>query len=148
LEEKMCRRKSTEEGTSENPQKLQYIQQQELRQKLAKVKKKQRESYKPSSLSDYERSLSMSHKENVKARRAGKDVAQLGLQSKQSIDPLTVEEGEVIQGAPINPAVVEEFMRDTGLTREQVLDMEMVPIGNYDPFQTYVYGETLVNLDQ
>jgi hypothetical protein len=84
----------------------------------------------------------------VKARRAGKDVAQLGLQSKQSIDPLTVEEGEVIQGAPINPAVVEEFMRDTGLTREQVLDMEMVPIGNYDPFQTYVYGETLVNLDQ
>jgi hypothetical protein len=26
--------------------------------------------------------------------------------------------------------------------------MEMVPIGNYDPFQTYVYGETLVNLDQ
>jgi hypothetical protein len=76
----------------------------------------------------------------VEARRAGKDVAQLGLQSKQSIDPLTVEEGEVIQGAPINPAAVEEFMRDTGLTCEQVLDMEMVPTGNYDPFRTYVYG--------
>jgi hypothetical protein len=83
----------------------------------------------------------------VKARRAGKDVAQLELQSKQSIEPLTVEEGEVVQGAPINPAAVEEFMRDTGLTREQVLDMETVPIGNYDPFRTCVYGQSLVNLD-
>jgi hypothetical protein len=53
---------------------------------------------------------------------------------------LTIEEGEVIQGAPITLAAVEEFMRDTGLTREQVLDMETVLTGNYDPFQTYVYG--------
>jgi hypothetical protein len=73
--------------------------QQELRRKLAKVKKKQRESYKPSPLSDYERSLSKSHKENVKARRAGKDVAQLKQQSKQSINPQIVEEGEILQGA-------------------------------------------------
>jgi hypothetical protein len=114
--------------------------QQELRRKLIEVKKKQRESYKPSPLSDYERSLSKSHKENIKARREGKDVAQLGQQSKQSIDLLTVEEGEILRGAQIDLAVVEQFVKDIGLSRQQVLDMEMVPTGDYDPFRTYKYG--------
>jgi hypothetical protein len=39
-------------------------------------------------------------------------------------------------------------MKDTGLSRQQVLDIEMVPTGDYDPFQTYVYGQSLVNLDR
>jgi hypothetical protein len=90
---KNVNKKEHKRELEKNPPKLTYIMQQELRQKLIEVKKKQRESYKPSPLSDYERSLSKSHKENIKARRAGKDVAQLGQQSKQSIDPLTVEEG-------------------------------------------------------
>jgi hypothetical protein len=31
---------------------------------------------------------------------------------------------------------------------QQVLDMEMVPTGDYDPFQTYKYGQSLVNPDR
>jgi hypothetical protein len=31
---------------------------------------------------------------------------------------------------------------------QQVLDMEMVPTCDYDPFQTYKYGQSLVNPDR
>jgi hypothetical protein len=65
----------------------------------------------------------------VKARRAGKDVAQLEQQSKQSIDPLIVE-GDFI-----------------GLTREQLAEGAPIPTSGYDKYQTYVYGQSLVNPD-
>jgi hypothetical protein len=84
----------------------------------------------------------------VKARRAGKDVAQLGQQSKQSIDPLIVEDGEIVEGVPIDKAAIEEFLANIGLTREQVLDLGMtIPTSNYDPYRTYKYGQSLVNPD-
>ena len=52
-------------------------------------------------------------------KRAGKDVAQLRQQSKQSIDPLVVE-GDFInaQGGPINKEALEDIMATTGLTAE------------------------------
>jgi hypothetical protein len=68
-----------------------YICQQELRKKIEAKKQKQSDVAKPPPLPDYERSLSKSYKESVKARRVGKDVAQFEHQSKQSIDPLIVE---------------------------------------------------------
>ena len=52
-----------------------YIAQQELRKKINEREKKQHEARKPSSLSDYERSLDKSYKASLKAKRAGKDVA-------------------------------------------------------------------------
>jgi hypothetical protein len=39
-------------------------------------------------------------------------------------------------------------MKDTGLSRQQVLDMEIVQPDDYDPFRTYVYGQSLVNPDR
>ena len=60
--------------------------------KINEREKKQREARKPSPLSDYERSLDKSYKASLKVKRAGKDVAQLGQQFKQSINPLVVED--------------------------------------------------------
>jgi hypothetical protein len=73
LAESRARRKELRK----TPPKPQYIRQQELRKKIEAKKQKQRDAAKPLPLSDYERSLSKSYKESVKARRAGKDVAQL-----------------------------------------------------------------------
>ena len=61
-----------------NPPKPYYIARQELRKKINESEKKQRDARKPSPLSDYERSLDKSYKASLKAKRAGKDVAQLG----------------------------------------------------------------------
>jgi hypothetical protein len=58
-----------------NPPKPHYIAQQELRKKINEYEKMQRDGCKPSSLSDYERSLDKSYKESRKAKRVGKDVA-------------------------------------------------------------------------
>ena len=69
-----------------NPPKPHYIAQRELRKKIY-----EHDARKPSPLSYYERSLDKSYKASLKANRAGRDVAQLGQQSKQSIDPLVVE---------------------------------------------------------
>ena len=55
-----------------------YTAQRELRKKINEREKKQRDARKPSPLSDYERSLNKSYKASQKAKRAGKDVAQLG----------------------------------------------------------------------
>jgi len=67
------------------------------------VEKKWCEARKPPPLSDYERSLDKSYKASLKAKRAGKDVPQLGQQSKQSIDPLVVEDDCTrAQGGPID----------------------------------------------
>jgi hypothetical protein len=61
-----------------------YIAQRELRKKINEHEKKQGDACKPSPLLDYERSLDKSYKVLLKAKRARKDVAQLGQQSKQS----------------------------------------------------------------
>ena len=68
-------------------------------------------------LSDYECSLDKSYKASLKAKRAGKDVAQLGQQSKQSIDPLVVA-GDFTNApcGPIDKEALQDFMATTGLT--------------------------------
>ena len=101
---------------------------------------------KPSPLSDYERSLDKSYKTSLKVKRAGKDVAQLGQQSKKSISPLIVE-GDFTnaQGGPINKEALEDFMATIGLTAEQLMGGASIPIGDYDIYRTYVYGQSLVN---
>ena len=92
------------------------------KEKINEHKKKQRDARKPSPLSDYERSLNKSYKASLKAKRAGKDVAQLGQQSKQFIDALIVE-GDCTnaQGGPIDREALEDFMATIGLTTEQLM---------------------------
>jgi len=68
------------------------LPQQELRRTINERDKMLRERKKPSPLSDYEHSLNKSYKASQNAKRARKDVAQLGQQSLQSIDPLVVED--------------------------------------------------------
>jgi hypothetical protein len=78
----------------------------------------------------------------VKARRTGKDVAQLGQQSKQSVDPLIVE-GDFTSGQgskEIDKQALEDFMADTGLTREQLAEGAPIPTSGYDKYRTHVYG--------
>ena len=105
-----------------NPPKSYYIAQQELRKKINEREKKRCESHKPSPLSDYERSLDKSYKASLKAKRAGEDVAQLGQQSKQSIDPLVVEDDCTnAQGGTIDREALHDFMAITGLTRQQLI---------------------------
>ena len=60
--------------------------------RVIEVEKKQHEACKPPTLSDYKCSLDKSYKTSLKAKRVGKDIAQLGQQSKQSINPLVVED--------------------------------------------------------
>ena len=80
-----------------------YTAQRELRKKINEREKKQRDARKSLPLSDYDCSLDKSYKASLKAKRAGKDVAQLGQQSKQSIDPLVVEDDSTAaQGDPID----------------------------------------------
>ena len=92
------------------------------KKKINERKKKQRDACKPSPLSDYERSLDKSYKASLKAKRSGKDVAQLEQQSKQSIDPLVVE-GDCTnaQGIPINKEALEDFMATIGLIAKQLM---------------------------
>jgi hypothetical protein len=94
-----------------NLPKLHYIAKRELRKKINEREKMQRDARMPSPLSDYECSLDKSYKESRKAKRAGKDVAQLGQQSKQSINPLVVE-GDCAnaQGGPIDKEALTNFM--------------------------------------
>jgi hypothetical protein len=54
-----------------NPPKPHYIAQRELKKKINEHEKIQLDARKPSSLSDYERSLDKSYKESRKAKRAG-----------------------------------------------------------------------------
>ena len=76
-----------------NPTKPQFaLPRQELRRTINERDKMLRERKKPSPLSDYEHSLNKSYKASQNAKRARKDVAQLGQQSLQSIDPLVVED--------------------------------------------------------
>jgi len=118
-----------------------YIAQQELRKKINEREKKQHEARKPSPLSDYERSLDKSYKASLKAKRAGKDVAQLGQQSKQSIDLLGVE-GDFTNAlcGPIDKEALQDFMVTTGLIAEQLMGEASIPTGDYDIYRTYVYG--------
>jgi hypothetical protein len=119
------------------------------KEKIEAKKQKQSDLAKPLPLSDYELSLSKSYKESVKARRAGKDVAQFGHQSKQSIDPLIVE-GDFTSGQggkEIDKQALEDFMADTGLTREQLVEGAPIPTSGYDKYRTYVYDQSLVNPD-
>jgi hypothetical protein len=51
-------------------------------------------------------------------KRAGKDVAQLGMQAKQSVDPLFVgDDFAKAQGGQLDYSELEEFMLTTGLTK-------------------------------
>ena len=95
---------------------------------------------------NYECYLDKSYKASLKAKRAGKDVAQLGQQSKQSIDPLVVE-GDFTntQGGPINKEALEDFMATIGLIAEQLMGEASIPTGDYDIYWTFVYGQSLVN---
>jgi hypothetical protein len=95
----------------------------------------QRDACKPSPLSDYERSLDKSYKESRKAKRARKDVAQLGQQSKQSIDSLVIE-GDCAnaQGGPIDKEALEDFMATTGLTAE-LMGGASIPTSDYDIYR-------------
>jgi hypothetical protein len=80
--EKFTRIKSKEVGTSENPTKVALHSSTRTKKKINECEKKLRDACKPSPLSDYERSLDKSYKASQKAKRAGKDVVQLGQQSK------------------------------------------------------------------
>jgi hypothetical protein len=147
--EKFSRIKSKEVGTSEKknpPPKPHCIAQRELRKKVYEVEKKQRETYKPPLLSDYGRSLDKSYKALLKAKRAGKNVAQLRQQSKQSIDPLVVDDDCTnAQGGPIDREALQNFMNTTGLTPQQLIGGGSIPIANFYIYQTYEYGSSLVN---
>ena len=129
-----------------NPPKPHYIAQRKLRKKVIEVEKKRREACKPSPLSDYEHSLDKSYKASLKAKRAGKDVAQLGQQSKQSIDPLVVEDDCTnAQGGTIDREALQEFMATTGLTPQQLIGGGSIPTSNFNIYRTYEYGRSLVN---
>ena len=129
-----------------NPPKPHYIAQRELRKKINEREKKQREACKPSPLSDYERSLDKTYKASLKAKRAGKDITQLGQQSKQSIDPLVVEDDCTnTQGSPINREALQDFMDTTGLTPQQLIGGGSIPTASFDMYWTYVYGRSFVN---
>jgi hypothetical protein len=97
-----------------NPPKPHCIAQRELRKKVYEVEKKRRETHKPPLLSDYERSLDKSYKALLKAKRAEKNVTQLRQQSKQSIDPLVVDDDCTnAQGGPIDREALQNFMNTT-----------------------------------
>ena len=90
--------------------------------RVIEVEKKQHEACKPPTLSDYKCSLDKSYKTSLKAKRVGKDIAQLGQQSKQSINPLVVE-GDFTNApcGPIDKEALQDFMATTGLTAEQLM---------------------------
>jgi hypothetical protein len=72
---KISRIKSKEGGTSKKPAKATLHSSTRTKEKINECEKMQRDGCKPSSLSDYERSLDKSYKESRKAKRVGKDVA-------------------------------------------------------------------------
>jgi hypothetical protein len=116
-----------------NPLKPHYIAEQELRKKVTEVEKKWREARKPPPLSNYECSLDKSYKASLKAKRAGKDVARLGHQSRQSIDPLVVEDDCTnAQGSPIDREALQDFMDTTSLTPQQLIGRGSIPTTNFD----------------
>ena len=84
---------------------------------------------------DYERSLDKSYKASQKAKRVGKDVAQLRQQSLQSIDPLVVEDDCTnAQGGSIDLEQLNGFMDITGFTREQLMEGASIPTAKVDLF--------------
>jgi hypothetical protein len=103
------------------------------------VEKKWHEACKPPPLSDYERPLDKSYKVSLKAKRAGNDVAQLGQQSKQSIDQLVIEDDCTnAQGGPIDRETLQGFMDTTGLTPQQLIRGGSIPTAEFDIYRTYV----------
>ena len=89
------------------------------------MEKKQHEACKPPTLSDYKCSLDKSYKTSLKAKRVGKDIAQLGQQSKQSIDLLVVEDDCTnAQGSTINLEQLYIVVDTTGLTPQQLIKGE------------------------
>uniref|UniRef100_A0A0E0LSW9 Uncharacterized protein n=1 Tax=Oryza punctata TaxID=4537 RepID=A0A0E0LSW9_ORYPU len=116
----------------------------ELRKLVIQYEKARRERNKSPPRSDYERSLDKSYKESKRTKKQGKDVAQLGMQSKQTIEPL------VVQQLPIeydHDALI-QMMKDTALTREALLGQKSPPKAtiDVDTWKTsYVYGRSLVN---
>lgn len=72
----------------------------------------------------------------MQREQAGKDVAQLGMQSKQSIEPLVIEdESRKAQGDPIVVLdQLEEFLASAGMTKEQLRDESKMPKLEYDIF--------------
>ena len=90
--------------------------------------KKQRDS-------DYERQIKKSYSNPENRKSSAKTVPQLGEQAKQSVPPLKVLSKE--------EQILADFMRTTGLTREQILGapIEAHQGGGQKPF---VMGEPLI----
>ena len=141
-----CSRINSKEGTYEKPAKAALHSSTRTKEKINEREKKQRDARKPSPLSDYECSLDKSYKASLKAKRVRKDVAQLGQQSKQSIDPLVVA-GDFTNApcGPIDKEALQDFMATTGLIAEQLMGGASIPTSDYDIYRTYVYGQNLVN---
>uniref|UniRef100_A0A0E0JJN4 Uncharacterized protein n=1 Tax=Oryza punctata TaxID=4537 RepID=A0A0E0JJN4_ORYPU len=116
----------------------------ELRKLVVHYEKARRERNKSRPRSDYERSLDKSYKESKRTKKQGKDVAQLGMQSKQTIEPLVVQQSHVEYD---HDALI-QMMKDTGLTRETLVGLKSPPKAavDVDTWKTsYVYGQSLVN---
>jgi hypothetical protein len=97
---------------------------------------------------DYEHSLNKSYKASQKAKRARKDVAQLGQQYLQSIDPLVVDDDCTnAQGGTIDLEQLNILMDTIGLTPQQLIEGgASIPRAKcVDIFRTYKYGRSLVN---
>uniref|UniRef100_A0A0E0LYT7 Uncharacterized protein n=1 Tax=Oryza punctata TaxID=4537 RepID=A0A0E0LYT7_ORYPU len=106
--------------------------------------KARRERNKSPPRSDYECSLDKSYKESNRTKKQGKDVAQLGMQSKQTIEPLVVQQSQ----AEYDHDALIQMMKDTGLTRETLMGLKSPPKATVDVDKwktSYVYGRSLVN---
>jgi len=87
-----------------------------LRNKVDQLESEWHEKAKPPPLSDYYHSLSKSYKA---AKKAGKDVVQLGQQSLQSFDLLIVHDDR--HGGVIDEEALNALMETTSLTRTELL---------------------------
>uniref|UniRef100_A0A0E0LZJ8 Uncharacterized protein n=1 Tax=Oryza punctata TaxID=4537 RepID=A0A0E0LZJ8_ORYPU len=127
-----------------NAEDVKMLPSHELSKLLVQYEKARRERNKSLPRSDYERSLDKSYKESKRTKKQGKDIAQLGMQSKQTIESL------VVQQLPVeydHDALI-QMMKDTGFTRETLLGQKSPPKAtvDIDTWKTsYVYGRSLVN---
>jgi len=64
----------------------------------------------------------------------------------KSIDLLVVEDDCTnTQGGPIDREALQDFMATTGLTPQQLIGGGSIPTANFDIYQTFEYGRSLVN---
>uniref|UniRef100_A0A0E0K0S9 DUF8039 domain-containing protein n=1 Tax=Oryza punctata TaxID=4537 RepID=A0A0E0K0S9_ORYPU len=108
------------EQMKKNAEDAKMLPSHELRKLVVQYEKIRRERNKSPPRSDYERSLDKSYKESKRTKKQGKDVAQLGMQSKQTIEPLVVQQSHVEYD---HDALI-QMMKDTGLTREALVGLK------------------------